>query len=50
MYEGFPSHYFKKDVPLQVTDRKVNAMVYVMNLRMNFNLLSPSYYTTVHQG
>lgn len=25
-------------------------MVYVMNLRMNFNLPSPSYYATVHQG
>ena len=50
MYEGFPNHYFKKDVPVQVGGREVSAMVYVMNLRMNFNLPSPSYYSTVYQG
>ena len=50
MYEGFPSHYFKENVPVQVGGKEVNAMVYVMNLRMNFNLPSPSYYATVHQG
>ena len=50
LYEGFPSHYFKKDVPVQVGGKEVSAMVYVMNLRMNFNLPSPSYYATVHQG
>ena len=50
MYEGFPSHYFKKDVQVQVNGKEVSAMVYVMNLRMNFNLPSPNYYATVHQG
>lgn len=50
MYEGFPSHYFKENVPVQVAGREVNAMVYVMNLRMDFNLPSTSYYATVHQG
>ena len=50
LYEGFPSHYFKEDVQVQVGNREVSAMVYVMNLRMNFNLPSPSYYATVHQG
>jgi len=50
MYEGFPSHYFKEDVLVQVGSKEVSAMVYVMNLRMNFNLPSPSYYATVHQG
>ena len=50
MYEGFPSHYFKENVPVQVGSKEVNAMVYVMNLRMDFNLPSTSYYATVHQG
>ena len=50
MYEGFPSHYYKQDVSVQMGSREVNAMVYIMNPRMNFNLPSPSYYATVHQG
>ena len=50
-YEGYPSHYFKKDVPVELTDgREVNAMVYIMNLRMNFGMPSTHYYRTVHQG
>lgn len=50
MYEGFPSHYFKRDVAVKMGGREVNAMVYIMNPRMNFNLPSPSYYATVRQG
>ena len=50
MYEGFPSHYFKRDVQVKMGGLEVSAMVYIMNPRMNFNLPSPSYYATVHQG
>lgn len=50
VYEGYPSHYFKEDVSVQMGSREVSAMVYVMNLRMGFNLPSSSYYATVHQG
>ena len=50
MYEVFPSHYFKRDVQVKMGGREVSAMVYIMNPRMNFNLPSPSYYATVHQG
>ena len=50
MYEGFPSHYFKRDVAVKMGSREVSAMVYIMNPRMNFNLPSPSYYATVRQG
>lgn len=50
-YEGYPSHYFKKDVPVELKDgREINAMVYIMNLRMNFGMPSTHYYRTVHQG
>ena len=30
--------------------REVNAMVYIMNLRMDFGLPSTQYYRTVQQG
>ena len=50
-YEGYPSHYFKKTVPVQMTNGdKVNAMVYIMNPKMKFGLPSANYYCVVHQG
>lgn len=49
-YEGYPSHYFKQDVPIQLDGEEVNAMVYIMNLKMKFGLPSPSYYHTVYEG
>lgn len=49
-YEGYPTHYFKKNVSVQLEDKKVNAMVYIMNLKMDFGMPSPQYYQTVLQG
>lgn len=49
-YEGYPSHYFKQNVPVQLDGEEVNAMVYIMNLKMNFGLPSPYYYGTVYEG
>ena len=50
-YEGYPSHYFKKTVPVQMTNGdKVSAMVYIMNPKMKFGLPSANYYCVVHQG
>ncbi len=50
-YEGYPSHYFKKNVAVQLDNgQEVNAMVYIMNLKMNFGMPSTHYYRTVHQG
>ena len=49
-YEGYPSHYFKQDVPVQLDGEEVNAMVYIMNLKMGFGLPSPYYYQTVYEG
>jgi len=49
-YEGYPSHYFKRDIPVQLDGEEVNAMVYIMNLKMNFGLPSPHYYQTVYEG
>jgi len=49
-YEGYPSHYFKQDVPVHLGGKTVNAMVYVMDLKMHFGMPSPHYYQTVRQG
>lgn len=49
-YEGYPSHYFKQDIPVQLDGEEVSAMVYIMNLKMGFGLPSPYYYQTVLEG
>lgn len=49
-YEGYPSHYFKQDISMEIDGEEVTAMVYIMNLRMQFGLPSPSYYQTVYEG
>ena len=49
-YEGYPSHYFKQDVPVQLDGEEVSAMVYIMNLKMDFGIPSSGYYGTVYQG
>jgi len=35
---------------VQLDGEEVNAMVYIMNLKMNFGLPSPHYYQTVYEG
>lgn len=49
-YEGYPSHYFKQEVPVQLDGKEVTAMVYVMNLKMDFGLPAPYYYDVVREG
>lgn len=51
-YEGFPSHYYKENVSVQLDGftKPVSAMVYIMNQKMSFGLPSPYYYQTVAQG
>lgn len=49
-YEGYPSHYFKQDVPVQLDGEEITAMVYIMNLKMDFGMPSVSYYQTVYEG
>lgn len=49
-YEGYPSHYFKEEVSVQLGGREVTAMVYLMNRKMDFGLPSPYYYATVQEG
>jgi gamma-glutamylcyclotransferase (GGCT)/AIG2-like uncharacterized protein YtfP len=49
-YEGYPSHYFKKTVPVSLDGEEVDAMVYIMDLKMKFGMPSPYYYATVLEG
>jgi hypothetical protein len=50
-YEGYPSHYFKQDIPVKLNNGgDISAMVYIMDLNQNFGLPSDGYYDTVHQG
>ena len=50
-YEGYPSHYFKENIPVQMQDgSQVDGMVYIMNPKMKFGMPSTHYYKVVHQG
>lgn len=49
-YEGYPSHYFKQNVPVQLGGEEVGTMVYIMNLKRQFGMPSPHYYQTVLEG
>lgn len=49
-YEGYPSHYFKQDVPVNINGKEITAMAYIMNLKMDYGLPSNSYYHIVRQG
>lgn len=49
-YEGYPSHYFKQNIPVWLDGKQVTGMVYIMNLKMNFGLPFPYYYKTVYKG
>ena len=50
-YEGFPSHYFKQEIPVEMNNGKtISGMVYIMNLRQSFGVPSKSYVQTVSEG
>lgn len=49
-YEGYPSHYFKQNVPVHLDDEEIGAMVYIMDRQMQFGLPSPYYYRMVYDG
>ena len=49
-YEGYPNHYFTKNIPVKIGNHEVTGMVYIMNLRAQANLPSKRYYKTVEKG
>lgn len=50
LYEGYPKHYFKRDVPIVVDGKEIRAMAYIMNLECKFGVPSDHYYDVVHRG
>lgn len=50
VYEGYPTHYFKRDVDVQVDGKTVRGMAYIMDLKMDFGNPSQYYYDTVFKG
>lgn len=49
-YEGYPSYYFKKTLPVQMQDEKIRGMVYIMDQKMDFGAPTRQYLETVRQG
>ena len=49
-YEGYPSHYYKENVTVDLGGEDVTAMVYIMNPKMDFGIPSSSYYRSVYNG
>ena len=47
---AIPLTISSKIFPVQLDGEEVNAMVYIMNLKMKFGLPSPYYYQTVLEG
>ena len=50
IYEGYPRLYRKEFVPIESHQRKVNAMVYIMNDGYELALPSKIYFDTICQG
>ena len=50
VYEGYPSYYFKQDIPVQMQDKTVTGMVYIMDRKMDFGQPTRGYYETVQEG
>ncbi len=49
-YEGYPNHYFTRNIPVKIGNQEVTGMVYIMNLQAQANLPSEQYYDTVKKG
>lgn len=49
-YEGFPTFYFKKDLPVVVDGQTIEAMVYLMRLDATVGYPSKSYIDTLKHG
>ena len=50
IYEGYPNHYYKQDIPVTVNGEELTAMVYIMNQKQDFGMPGNYYYKIVQQG
>lgn len=55
-YEGYPTYYYKRELPVLVTPldggapRELTAMVYIMDEKYPFRMPSLYYYDVLHRG
>ena len=55
-YEGYPTYYYKRELPVLVTPldggapRELTAMVYIMDEKHTFRMPSLYYYDVLHRG
>ena len=49
-YEGYPKFYFKQDIEVDLGDRSVTAMAYLMDQQQKIGMPSTWYYSTVLEG
>lgn len=50
IYEGYPHYYFKKNIIVNIGEKKEKAMVYIMNEQQLPGRPSVSYIKTIRQG
>lgn len=50
IYEGYPRYYFKKDIMVNIDEKKKKAMVYIMSEQQLPRRPSASYIETILQG
>ena len=49
-YEGWPMHYRKADIPIELAGETLTAMIYIMNEGLPLAIPSPQYYVTLSEG
>jgi len=49
-YEGYPTFYYKKNIAVEVEGTQVEAMVYIMNEKVDTGIPSPRYYEIIRAG
>lgn len=49
-YEGFPTHYYKKQVWVSIGSESVEGMVYIMNEKARYQLPSKHYFDVILDG
>lgn len=49
-YEGFPTHYYKKEIIVQTAGRETQGMVYVMNETAHYARPEQQYFNAVLEG
>lgn len=50
VYEGYPHYYFKKNIMVNIGEKKKKAMVYIMNDKCTPGVPSTHYIETIRQG